>query len=112
LKWILYQALVRQFTQRTGKPEHGIWRKIMDVTSFQTFLNHQIHLFAEKLGDEKHSSNDGVSLGTLMFYLAVRQSIDKKASEQDLGLVGAFNDTLQALGLIGKGQTFISKLDD
>lgn len=83
----------------------------MDVVAFKQFINDQIQLFAEKLGDAKHSSNDGVSLGKLTFYLAVRQSIDKKASEQDMGLVGAFNDTLQALEMVEPGKTFMSKLD-
>jgi hypothetical protein len=83
----------------------------MDVIAFKQFINDQIQLFAEKLGDEKHAANDGVSLGKLTFYLALRQSIDKRASEQDAGVVGAFNDTLQELGLVDKGTTFMSRLD-
>lgn len=91
----------------------------MDVIAFSNFINEQIHLSAEKLGDAKHSSNDDVSLGKLTFYLAVRQLLDSKATQhptgkmsgQNLGLVGAFNDTLQKLGLIEAGKTFMAKLD-
>jgi hypothetical protein len=82
----------------------------MTTDEFQAFLNEQIKLLTDKIGDDKHSINDDVSLGKLTFYLAIRQALEQHASPQDMGLVGAFNDTLQQLGVLDESKTFFSLL--
>ncbi|WP_144138543.1 hypothetical protein [Paraburkholderia sp. BCC1884] len=49
---------------------------------------------------------DDISLGKLSFYMALRRVQQKKATAQDLGLMDAINDTLQALALVKEGRTF------
>ncbi|SIO25196.1 hypothetical protein [Paraburkholderia phenazinium] len=52
------------------------------------------------------SATDEVSFGKLAFFLALRRVQQKKATAEDVGLLDAINDTLQALGVVDKGKTF------
>jgi hypothetical protein len=49
---------------------------------------------------------DEVAFGKLAFYLALRRVQQNKATTQDIGLMDAINDTLQALSLVDKSKTF------
>jgi hypothetical protein len=52
---------------------------------------------------------DEVALGKLHFFLALRRALTKKASPEELGLLDAVNDTLQALEVVPKGKVFYKK---
>ncbi|NML97319.1 hypothetical protein HHL24_05040 [Paraburkholderia sp. RP-4-7] len=52
------------------------------------------------------SGTDDVAFGKLTFYLALRRVQQKKATAEDVGLLDAINDTLQALAILEQGKTF------
>jgi hypothetical protein len=52
------------------------------------------------------AGTDDVAFGKLTFYLALRRVQQKKATAEDVGLLDAINDTLQALGVLEQGKTF------
>lgn len=52
------------------------------------------------------TATDDISLGKLTFYMSLRRVQQKKATAEDLGLMDAINDTLQALALVKEGKTF------
>ncbi|MFM0502206.1 hypothetical protein [Paraburkholderia caffeinilytica] len=54
------------------------------------------------------SGTDDVAFGKLTFYLALRRVQQKKATAEDVGLLDAINDTLQALAILEQGRTFYS----
>jgi len=77
---------------------------------YQTLLDHietQINRSAQHLID-KGDKQDSVSYGKLTAYLAIRRALSKEATLEDIGLLDAFNDTLQHLGLIDSNATFLS----
>lgn len=68
--------------------------------NFDEFINSEIALLTEKINDDKHSANDEVSAGKLLFFAALREFIDGQPSNRSRGLVGAVNDVLQKLELV------------
>jgi hypothetical protein len=49
---------------------------------------------------------DDLAFGKLTFYFALRRIQQKKATAEDVGLMDAINDTLQALAVVEKGRSF------
>jgi hypothetical protein len=49
---------------------------------------------------------DEHAIGELTFYAALRRVVGGKGTPQDLGMMDAVNDLLQAKGLVAKGETF------
>ncbi|WP_110951081.1 hypothetical protein [Pseudomonas bohemica] len=84
-----------------------------DVTEY---VDQQIELLTEKINDDKHAPgdlNDDVSRGKLVVYSALAKGVKKeKLSNQELGVVGAVNDVLQNLRLVGDRTTLLSLIDN
>lgn len=49
---------------------------------------------------------DDLALGKLVFYASLRRVLGGQGSPQDVGLLDAVNDTLQALGIVESDTTF------
>ncbi|WP_122663103.1 hypothetical protein [Pseudomonas viridiflava] len=80
----------------------------MLTTRFTTFVEQQINLAELKLHTGKSARLDDVAFGKLGFYLALRRVLDGTSTSEDLGLIEAVNDTLQALKLLDGDETFLS----
>ena len=80
---------------------------------FDEYVSGQIALLTKKINDDKHAPgdpNDDVSRGKLLVYEALRKlSQTEKLSNQELGVIGAVNDTLQKLTIID-GKTTLTVL--
>lgn len=75
----------------------------MDLTDFvEEKLNH----YAQRIIDGGANVDDH-AFGELAFYLSVRRVLSGKATRQDVGMMDAINDTLQGLGLMKEGKTFL-----
>jgi hypothetical protein len=73
--------------------------------NLDTYLEEKINYYANMIVD--HSTRaDEVALGHLTFYMSLRRAVNGKASMQDVGLLDAINDLLQAKGLVGAEETF------
>lgn len=80
----------------------------MFTTHFTTFIEEQINLAEQKLHAGKSARLDDVAYGKLGFYLALRRILEGTSTSEDLGLMEAVNDTLQALKLLDSDETFLS----
>lgn len=80
----------------------------MFTTSFTTFIEEQINLAEQKLHNGKSARLDDVAFGKLGFYLALRRVLEGTSTAEDLGLIEAVNDTLQALKLLDNDETFLA----
>lgn len=82
----------------------------MSKADFEQFVETQINQAAQAIVTRKSNKLDDVGFGKLGFYLAVRRALSGTPSSEDLGLLDAVNDSLQALGLLGRGGTFLGTL--
>jgi hypothetical protein len=80
----------------------------MITTPFTTFVEEQVKLAEQKLHTGKSPRLDDVTYGKLGFYLALRRVLEGTSTSEDLGLIEAVNDTLQALRLLDGDETFLS----
>ncbi|PHN32332.1 hypothetical protein [Pseudomonas sp. ICMP 561] len=80
----------------------------MFTTPFTTFVEEQIAQAEQKLYTGKSARLDDVAYGKLGFYLALRRVLEGTSTSEDLGLIEAVNDTLQALQLLDGDETFLS----
>jgi hypothetical protein len=53
---------------------------------------------------------DEIALGELTFFVALRRVQQGKGTVQDIGIMDAINDTMQALGLVKPGVLFYKML--
>lgn len=79
----------------------------MTKAKFTTFVDEQINLIEQKLYNSKSAKLDDVAYGKLGFYLALRRVINGTSTVEDLGLIDAVNDVLQALELLDSDETFL-----
>lgn len=79
----------------------------MSKVDFESFVENQINLAAQIIATKKSARLDDAGFGKLGFYLAVRRGLKGTTTPEDLGLLDAINDSLQELGLLGRGKTFL-----
>lgn len=82
----------------------------MSKVDFETFVESQINQAAQSIVTKKSARLDDVAFGKLGFYLATRRAMNGTASPEDLGLLDAVNDSLQALQLLDGDETFLSTI--
>jgi hypothetical protein len=82
----------------------------MSKANFETFVDEQITRSARSLADQKSSRLDNVGFGKLGFYLALRRVLNGETTDEDLGLMDAINDSLQALEVLEKDETFLGSI--
>lgn len=82
----------------------------MSKADFETFVESQINQAAQSIVTRKSVRLDDVAFGKLGFYLAMRRAMNGTASPEDLGLLDAVNDSLQALQLLDGDETFLSTI--
>ena len=58
---------------------------------------------------DKGDRFDQLSMGEISFYMSLRSVLKVNATKQDIGLMDAVNDTLQALEIIETNETFYKK---
>ena len=75
----------------------------MDLSKY---IEEKLNAYAEKIkmGSAKVDEH---ALGEIRFYMAFRRVLERRASPEDLGLMDAINDLLQAKGILGTGGTFL-----
>ncbi len=83
----------------------------MTRSDFSIYIDAVTNETAQNLIDKGDTSDD-IAFGKLSFLLALRRAVDKKATAQDLGLLGAINDSLQKLGVLPASKTLLSDLQD
>jgi hypothetical protein len=82
----------------------------MSKAEFETFVESQINLASQSIVGKKSARLDDVAFGKLGFYLAMRRAMNGTASPQDLGLLDAIDDSLQALRLLDGDETFLGMI--
>ena len=58
---------------------------------------------------DKGDRFDQLSMGEISFYMSLRSVLKGNATKQDIGLMDAVNDTLQAQEIIETNETFYKK---
>jgi len=64
-------------------------------------------LAAQGIATKKSVKLDDIGIGRLVFLLSLRRALQGSANAEDIGLLDAINDSLQALGLLGSSKTFL-----
>ncbi|MGF6330517.1 hypothetical protein ABH909_003395 [Pseudomonas sp. BS3782 TE3695] len=82
----------------------------MKKSDFRNFVEEQINIAAGRIID-KGTSSDGIALGRLNVFLALRRALDSKATPEDIGILGAFNDACQKLAVLDPNETIFSGLE-
>lgn len=82
----------------------------MSKVDFETFVEGQINQAAQSIVTRKITRLDDVAFGKLGFYLVMRRAMDGTASSEDLGLLDAIDDSLQALRLLDGDETFLGMI--
>lgn len=84
----------------------------MIKSEFETWLEESIDAATQAvLKPSEGITSDEIAFGKLDFYLALRRELKGNRTPQDLGLLGAINDTLQALGVLEAEANFLSRLE-
>ncbi|NEP44893.1 MAG: hypothetical protein F6K35_39005 [Okeania sp. SIO2H7] len=82
----------------------------MKKEEFLQFVEDKINSYAQRIIDSKDKTDD-LALGELTVYMALRRILKgEERRTQDYGMIDAFNDSLQKLGVIKEG-TFLGLLD-
>ena len=81
----------------------------MNTPDFLAFIENKINTAAQRITSMGNNCDD-VAFGKLTFYLALRRTLQGQHKPQDIGLLGAVNDALQALGVISTERSFLSYL--
>ncbi|WP_109514162.1 hypothetical protein [Pseudomonas ovata] len=82
----------------------------MNKTDFMAFVEKEIDTAAQRIISMGNNSDD-VAFGKLTFHLALRRTLLSQRRPQDIGLLGAIDDALKALGVVGKEHSLLSYLD-
>ena len=78
------------------------------MMNLEEFIENKINTYAQDIID-KGDIYDQLSLGEISFYMSLRSVLKGTATKQDIGLMDAVNDTLQALEIIETNETFYKK---
>jgi hypothetical protein len=73
--------------------------------SLNELIEEKLNHYAQKIVTGGRQS-DELAVGEINFYIALRRVVNDKGTPEDLGLMDAINDTLQALGKIETGSSF------
>ncbi len=79
----------------------------MNKSEFIDYLEAEIAA-AQKRISPKLSKSDRVDSGRVVFLTALKKVVDGTAGPEDVGTVGAVNDVLQTLGLLGNAKTLLA----
>lgn len=74
----------------------------------EAFVEAKINEYAQKIIDGS-DKRDAHAMGELEFYMAFRRILKGDETAQDVGLMDAVNDTLQEMGVVESGASFIPK---
>ncbi|SDW94647.1 Thioredoxin [Pseudomonas syringae] len=80
----------------------------MIKAEFEVLIEERIQRAAQKFADKKTGELDDMAQGKLGVYLALRRTLQGRATAQDLGMLDAINDTLQSLKRLDPGETFLN----
>nr|WP_241149543.1 hypothetical protein [Pseudomonas viridiflava] len=61
--------------------------------------------------DKKNTQLDDISYGKLDVLLALRRALMGNATPEDIGMLDAINDALQALGILQAKETFFGRIE-
>ena len=76
--------------------------------NLEEFIEKKINDYAQNIID-KGDKYDQLAVGEIIFYTSLRSVIKGNATKQDIGLIDAVNDTLQALEIINSDESFYKK---
>lgn len=76
--------------------------------NLEDFIENKINTYAQNIID-KGDKYDQLAIGEISFYLSLRNVVKGKATKQDIGLIDAVNDTLQALKIINADESFYKR---
>ena len=74
----------------------------------EAFVEEKINEYAQKIIDGS-DKRDAHAMGELEFYMAFRRILKGQGTAQDMGLMDAVNDTLQEMGIVESGASFLPK---
>ncbi len=75
---------------------------------FVASIEEQINLASQRIQNSKSAKFDDLAFGKLGFLLALRRVVNGTGSAEDLGLMDAVNDSLQALKLLDSHTSFLA----
>ncbi|EPJ77521.1 MULTISPECIES: hypothetical protein [Pseudomonas] len=75
---------------------------------FVASIEEQINLASQRIQKSKSATFDDLAFGKLGFLLALRRVLNGVGSAEDLGLMDAVNDSLQALKLLDRNKSFLA----
>lgn len=82
----------------------------MKKSDFRNFVEKEINSAAERIVANGTTSDD-VALGRLYVLSCLRRMLDSKATPEDVGMLGAFNDACQRLKVLDTKKTIFSGLE-
>lgn len=82
--------------------------KTLGGRNMEAFVEAKINEYAQKIIDGS-DKRDAHAMGELEFYMAFRRILKGDGTAQDMGLMDAVNDTLQEMGVVASGTSFIPK---
>jgi len=83
--------------------------RLLKIKLFR-FIEEQINLAAQRVITKKSAQLDDIAYGKLGVFLGLRRTLQNDATAQDIGMLDAMNDSLQYLGVLGKGETILERI--
>ena len=83
----------------------------MKEADFLDLVNRRINAAAQNIIDKKNTQLDDISYGKLDVLLALRRALMGNATPEDIGMLDAINDALQALGILQAKETFFGRIE-
>ncbi|KTC12293.1 MULTISPECIES: hypothetical protein [Pseudomonas] len=83
----------------------------MKEADFLDLVNQRINAAAQNIIDKKNTQLDDISYGKLDVLLALRRALMGNATPEDIGMLDAINDALQALGILQAKETFFGRIE-
>ncbi|WP_025994122.1 hypothetical protein [Pseudomonas viridiflava] len=83
----------------------------MKEADFLDLVNRRINAAAQNIIDKKNTQLDDISYGKLDVLLALRRALMGDATPEDIGMLDAINDALQALGILQAKETFFGRIE-
>ena len=77
----------------------------------KSFVEAKINQYAKAILDGS-DKRDAHAMGELHFYMALRRILKGDQTIQDIGMIDAVNDTLQEIGIVFEGATFLEQIED
>ena len=77
----------------------------------KSFVESKINDYAQAILDGS-DKRDAHAMGELHFYMALRRILKGDGTVQDIGMMDAVNDTLQEIGIVFEGATFLQEITD